>query len=181
MADVGQPYGDVMTKDDLLPLLEANLARQLQWIGAADTKATFAFTLVTAMLGVLAAIAPRSPAEWTVTPAVFASLAALLGVVALLFVSFASFPRTKGPPGSLVYCGGVARRSASEFKGAVDSLSVEEYVADLASQCHRNAEIAMQKFVWVQRALLCLYISVLPWALTLWLLYNSISTPELSE
>jgi len=158
---------------DLATLLEANLGRQLYWIGSADSKAVFGFALNTAMLGFLAAVAPKSATNWTIAPAVFASFAAALGLVSLLFLSFAAFPRTKGPKGSLIYCDGVSQRSADQFKQAILSLATEAYVEDLASQCHRNAEIASKKFAWVQRALLCLYISVPPWALALWLLYSA--------
>jgi hypothetical protein len=52
-------------------------------------------------------------------------------------------------------------------------LTIDAYLEDLTVQCHRNAEIATRKFVWIQRALLCLYLSVVPWALALWLLYKA--------
>ena len=153
--------------------LETNLGRQLHWIAAADTKAAFAFTLNTAMLGLLAAVAPRSTATWTIAPAIFTSFAVALGLASLLFLSFASFPRTLGPKGSLIYCIGVAQRNLEQFKQAVTSLTAEAYIDDLAAQCHRNAEIATRKFTWVQRAILCLYLSVTPWALALFLLYSA--------
>ena len=162
-----------MEHRELVPLLETNLARQLHWISSADTKAAFVFTLTTAMLGLLAAIAPRTTSAWTIAPAVFASFAGALGAAALLFVSFASFPRTKGPKRSLIYCAGIAQRSADQFKEGIYGLSVDAYTADLAAQCHRNAEIATRKFAWIQRALFCLYLSVPPWALALWLLYGT--------
>lgn len=163
-----------MEHRESVPFLEANLARQLHWIAAADTKAAFAFTLITAMLGLLAAIAPRNPSAWSVATAVFTSFAVALGAAGLLFLSFASFPRTGGPKGSLIYCNGIAQRSGEQFKQAVDQLSLDAYAADLAAQCHRNAEIATRKFAWIQRALLCLYLAVLPWVLALWLLYSAV-------
>jgi len=161
-----------MEHRDLIPLLESNLARQLHWIASADTKAGFAFALTTAMLGLLAAIAPARASAWTMGPAVFTSFAVALGATALVFLSFASFPRTEGPKGSLIYCVGISQRSADQFRDAINALTLDAYTADLAAQCHRNAEIANRKFTWIQRAMLCLYISVLPWALALWLLYS---------
>lgn len=153
--------------------LETNLGRQLLWIAAADTKAAFAFTVNTAMLGVLAAVAPKSAATWTIAPAIFASFAVALGLASLIFLSFASFPRTQGPKGSLIFCGGIAQRNLEQFKQAVTSLTAGAYIDDLVAQCHRNAEIAICKFSWIQRALLCLYLSVTPWALALFLLYSA--------
>ena len=75
--------------------------------------------------------------------------------------------------GSMIYCGGISQRSAEQFREAISALSPETYIADLALQCHRNAEIATRKFTWIQRALFCLYLSVIPWVLALWLLYSA--------
>ena len=162
-----------MEHRELVALLESNLARQLHWINSADTKAAFAFTLNTAMLGLLAAAAPRSATNWALAPAIFASFAVALGVTSLLFLSFASFPRAKGPKGSLIYFGGIAQRGENQFKEAIQGLNNELYMDDLAAQCYRNAEIATRKFSWIQRAFFCLYISILPWTLALWLLYSA--------
>jgi hypothetical protein len=166
-----------MDHKELVPLLESNLDRQLQWIAAADKKAAFTFTLATAMLGILASVAPKSACAWTIAPAIFTCFSVALSVSALFCLSFATFPRTKGPRGSLVFCAGIAQRSADQFKEATDCLSLEAYTADLALQCHRNAEIATLKFTWIQRALVCLYFSVIPWAIALWLLYSGTPRP----
>lgn len=162
-----------MDHRERVALLESNLARQLHWINLADTKAAFVFTICTAMLGLLAAIAPRSAACWGMALVVFTSFAVVLGITTLLFLSFASFPRTGGPEGSLIYFGGIAQRSAGQFEEAIQGLTIDAYMADLAAQCHRNAEIATRKYAWIQRALFCLYLSVPFWTLALWLLYSA--------
>ena len=164
-------FGSRMDHQKLVPVLETNLSRQLHWISAADSKTAFAFTLATVMLGVLAAVAPDDAEAWDKAPAIFASLAAALGVASLLSATFATFPRTKGPKDSLIYCGGIAERTLDQFRESVGTMTTDSYVSDLVAQCHRNAEIATAKLLWVQRALLCLYLSVPPWALALWLLY----------
>lgn len=163
--------GASMEGEDLVPVLETNLSRQLHWISSADAKVRFAFTFATAMLGVLAAVAPSSLETWSTTSAALTLIAGVLEVVALLFASFAAFPRTTGPAGSLIYCGGIVELTREEFQGALRNMSNASYAADLASQCHRNAEIAVTKFRWVHRALRCLYFSVLPWVMALWVLY----------
>lgn len=162
-----------MSDIDQVDFLEANLARQLGWIAAADSKVSFVFAIDTAMLGVLAAVSPTTGSAWGVAPAICAAFAVALGLATLLFLCFASFPRTKGPKSSLVYCGGIAQRDANQFRDAVARLSLESYATDLAAQCHRNAEIASRKFIWVQRALVSLYLSVLPWGVAILLLYNA--------
>lgn len=162
-----------MTNKDRIWFLEASLTRQLGWIAAADSKASLAFAIDTAMLGLLAAVAPKTASAWTVAPAILASFAVLFGLATLLFLSIASFPRTQGPKGSVIYFGGIAQRDVAQFETAVETLSEEGYIADLSGQVHRNAEIATRKFAWVQRALMSLYISVVPWGVALLLVYNS--------
>ena len=161
-----------MEQRQLIAVLEANLTRHLHWIGAADSKAAFAFTMDTAMLGVLAAVAPQTSAAWSIPPAIAASFAAALLLASLLFVSISAFPRTEGPKGSLIYFGGVSGRDLAKFKGELRALTDDGYLDDLASQCHRNAEIATRKYRWVQRSLLSMYMSVLPWAVALCLLFG---------
>lgn len=160
-----------MRDEDLIPFLETNLSRQLHWIGSADAKVAFVFTLATAMLGVLAALVSSNQDSWSKTSAALSLITLGLEGIALLFASFAAFPRTKGPTGSLVYCGGIAKRTHEEFRDALGEMSNGSYASDLVSQCHRNAEIAFAKFLWVNRALKWLYASVPLWALSVWMLY----------
>jgi len=151
--------------------LETNLARQLAWVAAADSKTSFVFAVNTAMLGLLAAASPKAVSGWAIAPAIFAAFAAALGLASLVLLSLAAFPRTKGPKGSLVFFGGIAKREAGQFHTAACGVTVEAYVDDLCAQCHRNAEIADSKFAWVQRSLFALYLEVVPWCLAVYLLY----------
>lgn len=161
-----------MDGKELVPILESNLARQLHWIASADSKGAFIFSLTAAMLGLLAAVAPSAPITWTIAPAITTAFAVASAFASLVCLSFAAFPRTDGPKASLIYCGGVAQRDANQFNEQVHQLSIDAYTADLALQCHRNAVIACEKFKWVQRAMISLYISLVPWALSVWLLYS---------
>jgi len=162
-----------MEQKDRIALLESNLGRQLQWISWSDTKAAFVFTLAAAMVGLLAATAPDRTCAWSTPEAVSASFATALFAACFLFLSLAAFPRTDGPKGSLVYCGGVGQREEAAFCKDISVVSAEDYALDLARQCHRNAAIACEKFKWVQRALIALYLTVVPWAIAIWLLYNA--------
>lgn len=162
-----------MDSKELLPILEANLARQLHWIASSDTKAAFIFSLTAAMLGLLAAIAPANPSLWTIAPSITTAFTVVSAIAALVFLSFATFPKTDGPRGSLIYCGGVAQRDALQFSDQIHAISPIAYTKDLATQCHRNAVIATEKFKWIQRSMIALYISIVPWALSLWILYSA--------
>lgn len=165
--------GRHMETEERIRFLETNLARQISWIGSADSKSAFGFVLNTGMLGVLAAVLPKHAITWTVALAVLVSLAVVFALASLACITFASFPRVEGPSASLVFFGGVAQRTAEQFKDAVNNLSDEGYVDDLAKQCHRNAEIASRKFKWVQNAFFWLYLAVLPWGVSIFLLYKA--------
>jgi len=162
-----------MSEFNRVSILEDNLTRQLGWIVVADSKASFVFAIDTAMLGVLAAVSTRIGSAWAVVPAVFTAFALAFGLATLLLLCFASFPRTKGPKNSLIYFGGIASRDTDQFRDAISQMSLESYTTDLVAQCHRNAEIASLKFTWVHRAIIALYLSVLPWLVAILLLYNA--------
>jgi hypothetical protein len=161
-----------MESAERIRLLEGNLDRQLAWIRAADGRSALAFALNTGMLGVLAAVSPKQATAWNLAPAIFAAFAVTLALASLACVAFVSFPRVKGPRGSIVFFGGIAQRTAGQFKEAITALSDGSYIDDLANQCHRNAEIATAKFYWVQRAFGGLFLAVPFWCLAVFLLYN---------
>jgi hypothetical protein len=144
----------------------------LHWINAADTKAAFVFTLDTAMLGVLASFSSRGTEAWAIGTTVLIFITVALLLPSLLFVSFATFPRTDGPKRSLIYFGGICSRDLNEYKKDSKSLTEDDYIEDLTAQCHQNAVIANNKFFWVQFALLLMYLSVVPWGLAVYLLFG---------
>jgi hypothetical protein len=43
------------------------------------------------------------------------------------------------------------------------ALGSDEYFRDLSTQCHRNAQIARTKYLWVQRAMAAMGLSVPFW------------------
>jgi len=161
-----------MKQLELMRVLEGNLARQLAWIAAAESKISFAFAVNTAMLGVLAAVSPRSAAGWTATAAASAAVALVALAACLVCLAFASFPRVDGPKGSLLYFGGIAQREATQYTDACRNLTEDAYLDDLSAQAHRNAEIASVKFGWIRRALIGLYLAVVPWVATVYLFYS---------
>lgn len=160
-----------MLLSERVAMLEGNLARQLQLVGSVEGRSGLILALSTAMLGMLAAQAPRA-AAWTVASALWA-MGASLGLVASLgFLCASSFPRTVGPPGSIVFFEGIASRSADQYRQCVASISLKSYADDLALQCHRNGEIAKSKFGWLRASMTVLYLSVLPWAIAVFKLYQ---------
>ena len=161
-----------MKQEDLVVAMVANLARQIEWIKMADVKANFAFAFNMAMLCLLAAVAPKTMSSWHILPLATAIIATVLLLISLICLKFVMMPRTWGPLQSLIYCGQIAQLHAETYKDAVYRLDDKGYMNDLISQCHRNAEIANDKFNWVQRSIFFLFVGSPFWALSVWLLYS---------
>lgn len=150
---------------------EAQLDRLLGWVRAAESRLALVLPLSTAMLGALAVLVPPVT-KWTVVGGIAAAFAAVLLLLSVIFSACASFPRTTGPKGSILYFGGVAARDLLQYQKAVKSATTEAYLDDLLAQCHRNAQIAERKYAWVQRSMACLFLAALPWGLSLFILYS---------
>jgi hypothetical protein len=167
---------DSSTSDDTMALrisrTETELARLLEWGRAAESRLALVLPLATAMLGALAVLAPAVN-QWPVLGGIVSSFAGLFLVLSILFAAFASFPRTTGPKGSLIYFGGIITRDLNQYEAEVRALTSEAYLADLIRQCHRNAQIAERKYAWMQRSMACLFLATLPWLISLFILYSA--------
>lgn len=150
--------------------VEVQLDRLIGWVRASETRIAFIVPLATAMLGGLAVNLPTVQ-QWTIPASLSVSFSLIPLALSLVFVAFASFPRTKGPKGSVVYFGGIAARELDQYKASVREISKEQYVEDLLNQCHRNAQIAEQKYAWIQRSMLCLFVATPSWIIALIVFY----------
>ena len=160
-----------MELDKIAATLETTLARHLGWIAAADTKAGFVFAIDTAMLGLLVAAAPAY-GKWTALGVFWTIPAVTLLLASLGCLTAAVFPRTKGPKTSLVYFGPAAKMTASEYAAAFASLDMQGYFDDLVAQCYVNARIAATKYAWVKRSAILLYVTLIPWAASIYVLFR---------
>lgn len=154
-----------------IQILEETLVRLLGWIAASDGKAGFIFGVATAMLGLLAAAAPKY-GSWTPCGVTLAVLASALLLVSLGCVVATVFPRTKGPALSVVFFGGIARSSVEVFRADMQALSDATYEEDLVQQCHINAVYAGRKYHWVKVASCFLAASVVPWIIAAYVLFR---------
>ena len=169
---ISEDAPSINLSDVVISRAELELERLLGWVRAAESRLALVLPLSTAMLGALAVLAPPV-SKWTVAGGIAASFAAVLLLLSIAFAACASFPRTTGPKGSLIYFGGITAKELSQYKAAVKSMTPEEYFGDLINQCHRNAQIAGRKYTWVQRSMVCLFISALPWGISLFILYSA--------
>ncbi len=151
---------------------QKNLERLLNWIRAADSKIAPVLAIDTAMAGILATLFTKVTEHTWYTMLLFLAVAVLLGL-SILFLAFAAFPRTEGPKGSILYFGGIVTFSRKAYTDTTRNLKTEDYFEDLSAQCHRNAEIANIKYIWVCRAMKMLFCSILPWLVAVCILYGA--------
>lgn len=161
-----------MTEEPLsVSQAEAELDRLLGWVRAVESRLALVLPLSTAMLGALAVLMP-SVANCTVGGGIASAFALFFLLLSIVFAAFASFPRTTGPKGSLIYFGGIVTRDLPQYMEAVKSASQQTYLEDILAQCYRNAQIADRKYAWVQRSMACLFLAAMPWGLALFIFYS---------
>lgn len=151
--------------------LEKELSRLLEWVQAADTRVSLVLPLTTLMLSALAVLSPPID-KWTILSALTTSFSTLTLVASIGCLAFASFPRTKGIKGSMIFFSGIKDKDIKQFRDSVNAFDEKSYIDDLISQCHINAQIADAKFLWVKRSLVFLFLSSAPWILSINLLYG---------
>ena len=156
------------SEQEQLEAAERRLDRLLDWVGRSDTKFSVVLGVDAGMLGFLATSAP--PGAVPATTIIVAALAAALLVASLIFIYRGTYPRTKGPGGSLVHFGSVAGEDLEDFKARFRSCDARGHLDDVLGQMHRNAEILDRKFAELRRAYRCLLAAVVPWGISLYLL-----------
>src|SRR5260370_40313768 len=113
---------------------EKNLARQLDWIGRHDTKASVALGLATGMLGILASMGPK-PSTWTPLVVVLTWVSIVLLGSSFLFVYLGNFPRTSGPK-SLIFFGTISTLPIHAHRKTSYSQAQADYLQDLLIESH---------------------------------------------
>jgi len=163
-----------MNAEKKIEFLEKNLTRIHSLIGAADSKSSIIFAIDTAMLGVLAAVL-TGPANWSNWDVALVAITLILLIASVVILSIGHFPRTEGPEDSNIYFGSVANFSKSDYEKRINSLDSENVKRDLVQQCYRNSEIAKTKFECVKKSMVLLYISLIPWLLTIYSMYGKVA------
>lgn len=161
-------------KPDLGRLIERQehvLGLQLDWIRAVDAKTPIVMAVATGMLGVVFAIAP-APDNMTKTAVAWMIVGSAALTVSLVLCTLASFPRTTGPAGSLIFFGGISARPLADYKKHACEQSDEDRLDDLCKQCHRNAEIATEKYKQTRRAVGWLLTGIPLWLAAVYALYQ---------
>ena len=138
--------------------------RTLGWIATADAKVGVAMTLDTAMLGGLAtAYSTSNPATRTQWCYLALTAAILALAAAALCAAMAAIPRMLGPVKSMVFFARIAERSERDYVDQFVKLTSAGFLEDLATQIHRNAQIATSKHWWVRKSLVWSFAGGVPW------------------
>lgn len=162
---------DAVGVDDLIARQEVCLNRQLEWIRAIDSKVPIVIGLATAMLALVGAVSP-APMALSWGTGVLMAIGSLPLVACLWWCAAATFPHTRGPSGSRIYFRGIAETPYATYAREMCSRSPSDHLADLNTQCHRNAQIAAAKYKAVQLALLSLFAATPIWLVACYLLYK---------
>ena len=152
--------------------LEKILDRQLSWIQSADSKAAIVLPMSIAMIGSIAALAPKELCAWDSFSITLSAITSFFLLLSVVFLGLSTFPKTTGPEGSMIFFGGIASRSLEDYKEQSLKITSSTYTIDLINQIHRNAQIAGEKHMTIKRSIICLYIVIIPWALTVYTLYG---------
>lgn len=167
-------------------LQEKELARLLDWIGKADSKAQIVIGANIAMIGALMALTPDDAKKdgWALFWVAFACAFPTLS----LYQCFAAAMPHILPPNapwierlmfwkrdikpSLIFFGGITAhcKTLESYASKVENRSEGEYLDDLNNQCFANAQIAAAKFRRLARAWYALFLGLFPWiGVILWL------------
>jgi len=148
--------------------------RTLGWIAAADIKVAVAMALDTAMLGGLAAAFGASdPGSRTAWCYLFLLMAVGGMVIAMFCAAMAAIPRMLGPVKSMIYFARIVERTEADFVDQFAKIAEEDFLVDLNTQIHRNAQIAATKHAWVRKSLIWSFFAAAPWLAAIGLLVKT--------
>lgn len=151
----------------LIQRAEANLQRELDWVGRCDARIAFVAGISIAMLGVLAN-SSANIIDWDLFLYIVFGVTGFLLIGSLVSLYFAQYPKTDSFNSSLIYFGTIAERRLDQFQKEFKSLSDENYLDDLLCQTHTNAQILEKKFRLLKISLSMIIISVAPWLMAIY-------------
>jgi len=157
-----------MNLDNKIERAENNLQRNLDWVGRHDTRIAFATGISLAMLGILTN-ASASIVTWTWNIYAVFGLTAFLLFISLTLVYFSQYPKTESRNASLIFFDTVSALKCDDFKKKFKEMSDEDYLEDLLSQVHINAEILSKKFNYLKVSLRLLAVATFPWLFAIYL------------
>lgn len=157
-----------------IELAKWTLERTLAWIASADVKCGVVVTLNIAILGGLAgafgASAPSDRTTWCYLWIVVATATLISGTFC---AAMAAIPRTFGPVKSMIFFGRIAEQREDDYIDHFRQLEERDVLADLATQIHRNSQIARDKHRWIRRAMGWSFLGAIPWAIAIALLVKT--------
>jgi len=162
---------DEAKKLEDVAFLESNLARQLEWVRAAESRLSLVLPLSTALFGTIA-VRVSDASGWDCYTVIATAVAVLLLGGSILFSALSFVPQVKGAQVSNIFFGTVGAMPLSDFRAALAEYGEEEYRRDLIEQIHINARIAARKYRLVTYSMRCLMGSFLPWAISMIFIYG---------
>lgn len=148
------------------------IERNLAWIAAADVKAGAIITVDISMMGGLAAVHGQAKVmDAAILACVFLSFC--LSVLSIFLAKFVVVPRLTGPTQSLLFFGPISEMERTDYVDRISSSTDESLLQDWAQQAHINANIACAKHTWARRSLIVLFLSAIPWVISVFLILTT--------
>lgn len=147
------------------------LSMQVDWVKTADSKIPPIFAINLAMLGVIVALI-KTLSLWTIFQAIITTLCLLPLLLSIFFLAMSMFPRLTGPKGSVIFFGGITKKSEDQYIDEVISISDIDYEKDILLQAYRNAGIAEEKYKFIKFSFMSSFISVPFWLISIYILSN---------
>lgn len=152
-----------MENKDIADLAPKQLERVLSFFPRVEAKASFAFAVNSALLGVVAVHLDRGDFDQPLQMIALAFFAFALAV-SYYYIYRCSFPDLKGGHASLVYFKEIGKLRETEYIKAFRSLSDEAYVEDILGQAWRNSQILTEKFRAIRIAFIATGLALIPWS-----------------
>lgn len=154
-----------LTTAEKRTLLDALLAKIHGAHQVADGKASMLFAASVALAGAIGATANGSTRDDAVLLWFFA---AGLALASIALEAAAAFPRTRAKSPSCLFFGSINDMTVADFQKQIERLTNEDIVEGLYTQVHRNAQIAMTKFLFLKAGWIAFYAGGFLWLIYLW-------------
>jgi hypothetical protein len=167
-----------MDINDKIQFMEKNLARQLDWVRAADSKIAPVIFITTSMLGATVAFLSKSP-HLSGLSLFLATVCISSQIYTLFCMVMVNFPRITRYDESAIFFEGIKFSGFEAFHRKALEMTQDQYFRDLERMCYNNAIIASSKFRYVKRAMVALFITIIPWSILVYDIFRYYPVKEL--
>jgi len=145
---------DSINQAELIRIAENNLNRTIEWINRTDTRFSIILGILTAVMGVIVALASNVKFDnWIPIAATFTIVSLICFLISFIYIIAGSYQRTKSPKKSLIYFGSISELEPDKYIESFGKQSYSQYLDDLLHQGYINSIIVSKKYKYIKRSL----------------------------